>query len=300
MRLPSAASFLLVFTLMAGACGGSAQEAPDATTGTPGATAEPDGAGQTLSIVDVGSGTETAFMAPLGASEFDVRLDGSMVTYTELDENGNSQVFVMDTDGSNAEQLTHGDDGARGPSWSPDGSMIAYERDTSDHSQIFVVDVADGVSTQVTAEPRGAVDPGGWAPDGESIVFSTTNTAGNGFTARSLDLATGRSRLIVADASTPGLSPDGAWIAFNSWSEEPRVRLILAKSDGSAQRVIARFENDDGYQRWSPDSTQVAFVDNSLEDIFGTYVYDLATSETRFVTAGAVESWIDNDHILVS
>ena len=26
----------------------------------------------------------------------------------------------------------------------------------------------------------------------------------------------------------------------------------------------------------------------------GTYVYDLATGETRFVTAGTVESWIDD------
>ena len=35
-------------------------------------------------------------------------------------------------------------------------------------------------------------------------------------------------------------------------------------------------------------------------DGFGTYVYDLATGETRFVTDGTIESWVDNDHILVS
>jgi Tol biopolymer transport system component len=94
-----------------------------------------------LSIVDVSSGTATPFTAPVGTSEFDVTLDGSMIAYSDLDENGNLQGFVMDADGSNARQLTHGkgDGGFRGPSWSPDGSMIAYERDTSDNSQIFVV-----------------------------------------------------------------------------------------------------------------------------------------------------------------
>jgi Tol biopolymer transport system component len=256
---------------------------------------------QTLSIVDLGSGTATAFTAPAGASDFDFTLDGSTVAYSDLDENGDAQVFVMDADGSNARQLTHGEGGVGdygGFDWSPDGSMIAYQRDTSDLSQIFVVSVSDGVSTRVTNAPRGAVDPGGWTPDGGSIVFSTINTAGNHFTARSLDLATGQTRLIVPDGSTPELSPDGAWIAFNSWLKEPTVRLILANSDGSARRTIAQLTIDDGYEQWSPDSTQIAFVNST--DGSGTYVYDLATGETRFVTSGTIESWIDDDHILVS
>jgi hypothetical protein len=33
---------------------------------------------------------------------------------------------------------------------------------------------------------------------------------------------------------------------------------------------------------------------------FGTYVADLVTGEMRFVSTGTIETWIDNDHILVS
>jgi Tol biopolymer transport system component len=268
-----------------------------------GSNPPPPQAEQTLSIVDVGTGTATAFTAPAGGSDFDFTLDGSMVAYSDVDENGNAQVFVMDGDGSNARQLTHGEGGVGdygGFDWSPDGSMIAYQRDTSAGPQIFTVRVSDGVSIMVTNAPRGAVDPGGWAPDGGSIIFSTINTAGDHFTAQSLDLTTGQTRLLVPDGSTPELSPDGAWIAFNSWLKEPTVRLILANSDGSARRTIARLTLDDGYQQWSPDSTQIAFIGNTDADGSGTYVYDLATGETRFVTVGTIESWIDNDHILVS
>jgi Tol biopolymer transport system component len=301
MRRLAVASLLLALALLAGACEGGTQAASVAPSGTRATAGESDGSDQRLSIVDVSSGTGTAFTAPPGATEFDVTLDGLMVAYSDLDEKGNAQVFVMDADGSNARQLTHDEgEGDRGPSWSPDGSMIAYERDTSNDPQIFVVRVSNGVSTQVTTEPRGAVDPGGWAPDGRSLIFSTINTAGHQYTARSLDLTTEQSRLIVADGSTPTLSPDGAWIAFNSWLKEPQVRLILAKSDGSKRRIIARFDNDEGYQRWSPNSTQIAFIDYSGEDGSGTYVYDLATGQARFVTAGTIESWIDDDHILVS
>jgi len=275
-------------------------------------TLAPEPTEQTLSIIDVGSGTATAFTAPPGASDsklrgtwFDFTLDGSMVAYSDLDENGNAQVFVMDADGSNVRQLTQGEGGVGdygGFDWSPDGSMIAYERDTADGPQIFTVRVfgmASGISTRVTNEPQGAVDPGGWAPDGGSIIFSTINTAGNHYTAQSLDLTTGQTRLIVPDGSTPELSPDGAWIAFNSWLK-PHIRLILANSDGSGRRVIARFDGDDALEQWSPDSTQIAFVASTDENGFGTHVYDLATGETRFVTDGTIESWVDNDHILVS
>jgi TolB protein len=252
-----------------------------------------------LSIIDVNSGTATNVTAPADASGFDFTLDGSMVTYTDQDDNGNSQVFVADADGSKARQLTHEQGDARGPRWSPDGSMIAYEQDASDDSQIFVVDVSDGASTRVTNEPGGAVDPGGWTPDGGSIIFSAFNASVGQFSARSVDLSTGQTRQIVPDGSTPTLSPDGASIAFNSYLK-PQIRLMLADSDGAARRTIARLTLDDGYQEWSPDSTQIAFVGSTDADGAGTYVYDLATGETRFVTSGTIESWIDNDHILVS
>jgi TolB protein len=256
---------------------------------------------QTLSIVDVGTGEGTAFTAPLGSSGFAFTLDGSMVAYTDADKDGNDQVFVMNADGSNARQLTFGEGGARGPIWAPDGSLIAYERDTSDKPQIFEVRVAGGGgSTKLTNEPRGAVDPGGWAPDGGSIVYSSINTEGHRYTARLLDFKAEQSMLIVPDASTPALSPDGASIAFNSWLQEPVVRLILANSDGSDRRTIARFDNVDAYEKWSPDSTQLAYIGSTEDNGFGTYVYDLATGETRFVSEGTVESWIDADHILVS
>jgi Tol biopolymer transport system component len=309
-----AAAFVIALVAIGISTQGSDDVRPANSGSNP--TVAPGEAEQELSIVDVGTGTATAFTAPPGASDFDFAvsrssgtwmaftLDGSMVAYSDLDENGNAQVFVMDANGSNVRQLTHGEGGVGdygGFDWSPDGSMIAYERDTADGPQIFTVRVSDGVSTRVTNAPRGAVGPGGWAPDGGSIIFSTINTAGNHYTAQSLDLTTGQTRLIVPDGSTPELSPDGAWIAFNSWLKpDPLVRLMLANSDGSERRLIARLSGDDGYEQWSPDSTQIAFVGSTDADGSGTYVYDLATGETRFVTDGTIESWVDNDHILVS
>ena len=288
---------ILAAVIVAAVAASDTAQGPTDTAGGNAADGQRD-----LAIFDLRTLTSVAFPDPgAEASDLSFSLDGSMVAYTDLDENGDPQVFVMAADGSNARQLTHGEGVDPGAIWSHDGSMIAYIRDTSDNTQMFVVRVSDGVSTQVTREPRGAVDPGGWAPDGGSIVFSSLNAAGNHYTARSVDLTTGETRLIVADGSVPTLSPDGAWIAFNSYLKpDPLVRLILAQSDGSERRVIARLNGDDGYQRWSPDSTQVAYIGDTPEDGPGTYVYDLATGESRFITAGTIESWVDDDHILVS
>ena len=255
-----------------------------------------DPAATELTIVDVGSGTESVFTAPSGASEFDVTLDASMVAYSRLDENGTRQVFVMDADGSNARQLTQGEEDASNPEWSSDGSMIAYERRTPT-SAIFTVRVSDGVSIKVTREPRGAWDPT-WAPDDGAIVFSTPGASGHVLLAKSVELATGRTRKIVTDASLPALSPDGTRIVFDSYSKEPLIRLSLANSDGSERRVIARAYTS-GFAKWSPDSTQIAFIGDA-DDGLGTYVYDLASGETHFVSAGTIESWFDDSSILVS
>lgn len=288
----------------------SADGPPGTPASEPTLPVEP-GAEPTHAIVDVGSGTATPFTAPLGAWDFESSPDGSMIAYGNFDEDGNEQVFVMDADGSNPRQLTHGEEPllnndltgcspCSGLAWSPDGSMIAYQQETpAGPPQIFTVRTSDEVSVQVTNEPQGAVQPGGWAPDGGSILYMVPNYDINHYSAMSVDLETGRTEQIVPDASSPELSPDGSMIAFNSWTGR-HIRLIVANSDDSERRVIARFDDGDAFQEWSPDSTRIAFAATLPEHGFGTYVYDLNTGKTSFVADGTIVSWTDDDHILVS
>jgi len=70
--------------------------------------------------------------------------------------------------------------------------------------------------------------------------------------------------------------------------------------DGTGRQKIRHVSSNSAFPKWSPDSTRVAFYDTTAKDGSGTYVYDLTTGKTRFATAGTVESWVDDDHILVS
>ncbi len=271
----------------------------------PSPAAVPTETAQTLSVVDVGSGTETAFAAPVGASGFDFTLDGSMVTYTDVDENGSDQVFVMNSDGSNQRQLTHDPLGVTlmetPPQWSPDDSRIAYWVSLqTGGNELFVVQVRDGVSTRVTHEPTDVYE-GGWASD-RSFVFSINNRSSDyPLLARSIDLETGETTTIARDLSNPDVSPDGTQIAFDSYFRpQGQIWLSLSNIDGTGRRKIVQMTYQGSDVKWSPDSTQIAYVDSTPDDGYGTFIYDPATRETRFVTAGTIESWVDNDHILVS
>lgn len=276
----------------------------DQNTTTPPAVT-PSATGQTLSIVNVGSGETTLFTTPEGASWFDVTLDGSMITYIDADADGNDQIFVMDADGANQRQLTHGtlrvEAEATPPQWSPDGSTIAYWVNLPKGGvELFEVRLSDGRSTRITHEPNDVYE-GGWASD-RSFVFSISNPRSQyPLLARSIDVETGETNTIARDVSTPEVSPDGERIAFDSYFRPPgSAWLSLMNTDGTGRRKIERASYGGSYPKWSPDSTQIAYIDNTPDGGLGIYVYDLAAGTARFVTSGTIESWIDDGHILVS
>jgi Tol biopolymer transport system component len=271
---------------------------------TPVAPNSPSTPGQALSIVDIATGETTPFTAPISTSGFDLTLDGSMVTYTDFDTNGFDQVFVMDADGSDQRRLTHTPGGVTlaqtPPQWSPNGSTIAYWATTpAGYVQLFVVRLSDGASTRVTDEPSDVYE-GGWASD-RSFVFSISNPKSQyPLLARSVDVKTGETQTIARDVSNPEVSPDGTRIAFLSYFRpEGETWLSLMNFDSTHRQKIQHVSSNRAFPKWSPDSTRVAFFDTTAQSGSGTYVYELTTGETRFVTAGTMESWVEDDHVLV-
>jgi dipeptidyl aminopeptidase/acylaminoacyl peptidase len=112
--------------------------------------------------------------------------DGRRVLYTKSelapwkDNKRTSTVWIVDADGTHARQFL-GSDKDRNPSWSPDGSRIAFlssrdaaaARDDSGSdaaSQIWIISTAGGEATKLT-EHKGAIRSFEWAKDGSSIFF---------------------------------------------------------------------------------------------------------------------------------
>jgi Tol biopolymer transport system component len=78
---------------------------------------------------------------------------------------GDSGVYVMDADGSDARVLVRG---AAVPEWSPDGRRLLV----GGQAHYLVIDVATGRGTRLP-EPPGPFAWPDWSPDGERIVFAS-------------------------------------------------------------------------------------------------------------------------------
>jgi Tol biopolymer transport system component len=84
--------------------------------------------------------------------------DGQRITFSSSVD-GDSDIYVMGSDGSNVEWVTANDAGDYDPTWSPDGQKIAFVGYHEAVAQIYVVDIDGNNQRQVTNEPVVGSDP---------------------------------------------------------------------------------------------------------------------------------------------
>ncbi len=149
-----------------------------------------------------GTGTETQLTSPAtNDDDFDSypewSADGTRIVFSS-NRNGPGpstgfyEIWVMNANGSGQTQLTTSPGAVRDnrePSWSPDGTRIAYYRTSLEAtsgditSNVFVKNAADtGPGTNLTGNVSDNVLDFGpkWSPDGAKIVFTRSTNGGPG------------------------------------------------------------------------------------------------------------------------
>ena len=89
--------------------------------------------------------------------------DGSRFAFRSDRDDGNFEIYVMDVDGSNQQNLTNNHAYDWGPSWSPDGSRIVFHSYRDGNWEIYVMD-ADGSNQQRLTDNPAADSLPCWSP----------------------------------------------------------------------------------------------------------------------------------------
>lgn len=205
-----------------------------------------------------------------------------------------NDVWAIDADGTDLIRLTHSPGPDFDPSWSPDGTQIAFRSERSGEPEIWVVN-ADGSGQRRLV---GGLSPA-WAPDGSLIAFS-------GRAGLSVIRPDGTGLRVLAHTEGgeyPSWSPDGSRIAFNSNLTGDHV-MYIAQTDGS--NVVELSRAGEGWQLdWSPDGSSILFASHRdhQDNYTDVYVMRPDGSAVRRLTHNLAytPAWSpDGDHIVFS
>ena len=203
---------------------------------------------------------------------------------------GNDEIYIMNTDGTNQINLTNSPATDWYPDWSPDGEKIifgSYSDPNNPHDEDIWVINADGTNMKrLTDTPSGWSDFAAWSPDGTKIAFCSNRDGTQDIYIMNAD-GSGITR-ITNDPEPdyyPDWSPDGSKIVYLSVDPIDNCEIYIVNVNGinktnHGQKEVANIcvINPDGTNfvqltqqltiheplgggvpRWSPDGSKIVF-----------------------------------------
>ncbi len=202
---------------------------------------------------------------PLPSSAYEaprVSPDGKRLAFG-TDDGKETSVWVYNLDGTtSARRLTFGGN-ARFPTWSRDGTRVAFRFERDGDAAIFWLAVDGGPLERLTKPGADeAHEPEAWSPTSDMLVFSSRK--GSEITLWTLSLnSRAVSRFSDARSSTrtgAAFSPDGRWLAYaSSGSSGPTIYVEPFPATGMKHQLVASGDREPHHPLWSPGGTELFY-----------------------------------------
>ena len=168
--------------------------------------------------------------------------NGEWIIFT----NNGKGLWLMRTSGKKAHPITDRDD--IDPTWSPDGSMVAFASSRAGWRQLFVMN-ADGTDIRQVTSLDNMGGRSTWSPDGTKLAFYRGPKGDHNIYVINVD----GTRLVQltnrGDNLGPSWSPDGNWIAFTSF-RDGNNEIYIIHPDGTGLTRLTNSPISDWQPRW--------------------------------------------------
>ena len=192
------------------------------------------------------------------------------------------ELFIADADGQNEQAALRSREPIISPTWSPDGTRLAYVSFENKKPVIYVHSLASG-QRKVVANFKGSNSAPAWSPDGQRLAVVLSKDGGSQIFMVNAD-GSGVQRISSGSGinTEPFFSPDGASLYFTS-DRGGSPQIYRSSVNGNdAQRVT--FEGSYNVSpRISPDGKTLAFI-SRRDGAFRLAVMDLASRQVQVLT----------------
>ena len=221
---------------------------------------------------------------------------------------GDKRIWQVDSDGAGLVAVTPAGLQVMSPSWSPDGSRIAYVQLSSDGKKPIVLQTlktgARAVLPGSTASQN--ITPS-FSPDGRRLIFARMAEDGTALYAANAAELCCVERLTggrFAENFSPAYSPDGRRVVFVS-TRAGGQQIYSMTADGTDQSLLIPFDygrtGNSNAPEWSPDGAAVVFH-REVEGVPQIWVYNLSSRSLKQLTSlsrNEDPSWApDGRHII--
>ncbi len=190
------------------------------------------------------------------------------------DRDGNSEIYVVNSDGTGQRRLTDNSSDDRAFAWSPDGSRIVFLSDRTGVYELYMMRPDGSFQTRLTTSTHlgGEMEAvPAWSPDGSQIAFCSGRDGDKEIYVMNADGSDQRNVTRAPDREDydPAWRPDGLMITYVSADRTPpnMYEIRSVNTDGTVWEFEGGSSDPKSTPCWAPVGTSYAWQEHDLHDV---------------------------------